>query len=175
MNEVNQEPTQSNRRIWLLLFSAVTVVGVAVGLLVGSRGGLEELTAERLAEAKRRWAEAGPGSYTMSIELGGGEAVRYEVTVENGTVTNMRSSGGDTPERTWTSWSVEGLFAFLETELGNAANPQRAYGVEDPAKVILRAKFDEQLGYPAVFMRHVIGTRLQVQWEVKAFNPSTAR
>jgi len=66
----------------------------------------------------------------------------------------------------------ERLFAFAETELRNAANPKTAYRIEDPNRILVRATFDPNYGYPQTFMRHVLGTTQQVQWQVTNFTPT---
>ncbi|MCZ6506892.1 MAG: hypothetical protein O7A04_02415, partial [Acidobacteria bacterium] len=68
----------------------------------------------------------------------------------------------------WQYWSVDGLFGFLETELANAADARRTYGVE-PDSVVLRARFDRDHGAPVLFLRHGMGTRQSIEWEITRF------
>ena len=72
---------------------------------------------------------------------------------------------------TWEAWTIEGQFAVIRQELEFAADPKSAHGVSNPEQVALRARFDEQLGYPRKFSREVIGRKRgarneAMEWEV---------
>ena len=58
---------------------------------------------------------------------------------------------------------------FLEAEIRNKENPIPGMGVSDPRQIILRARFDPDLGYPAYFLRHLLGRQQGTEWEVVAF------
>lgn len=159
------KPRRRVRAAWI-------VIGLLLGLLAGLlffRRTAGDLTTERLAHARARWEEAGPASYVLELELSGSLEDRRRIQVEDGEVVAMTTSDVPVPDHTWSYWSVEGLFVFLEQELQNAADPRHAYGVEDPSRVILQADFDPDLGYPEYFLRHVMGTTRSTGWEVVHF------
>ena len=62
-----------------------------------------------------------------------------------------------------------GQFDTLEIELDNAQKPDEAYNAPR-ARVVLRASFDEQLGYPKRFQRRVLGTHHAIEWQVTRFD-----
>lgn len=154
------------RMRWLALGAAL---GLAAGLYFTLRQPAEALTSERLERARARWTAAGPRSYTLELELAGVLRDRRRIEVREGAVVAMTTGGVEVPRQAWDYWTVDGLFAFLETELANAASPERAYGVSDPSRVVLRARFDPDLGYPEFFLRHVMGSRRDTSWTVVAF------
>mgnify|MGYP007059460768 FL=1 len=154
---------------WIGLPVGVVVAAVALVLLL--RKGGETLTTEVLAAARERWAAEGPKDYDLRIEITGAQEGSHRVEVRRGVVVNMTTGGAAVPPRVWPSWSVEGLFRFLETELENAERPARPHGVDSPDQVLLRAEFDGDLGYPRRFVRHVQGTTKSIEWEITAFEP----
>lgn len=167
-----RQPTKRSRRgLWIALGAAL---GLLAGLYFALRQPAEPLTAERLARARELWTSGGPATYSLELELAGAVRDRRRIEVRDGAVVGMTTDGVEVPRQAWAYWTVDGLFDFLETELGNARSPQRAYGVADPKLVVLRARFDPELGYPEYFLRHVMGTaggRRDTAWTVVAFEP----
>lgn len=148
-------------------------LGLALGLIAGylwTREPSESLTRARLEEAQVRWQENVPASYLLELESKGAVNAHYRIVVRDGEVVEMTTSGREAARSAWEYWSVNGLFRFLETELQNAAEPGKVYGPA-AAEVVLRARFDSKWGYPAYFLRHVLGTRQSIEWKVKNFQP----
>ncbi len=169
VDRVRHPEKRSRRGRWIALGIVLGLVG---GLYFALRQPAEPLTAERLEEARAQWAAAGPPAYVLELELAGAVRDRRRIEVRGGAVVGMTTDGVEVPRQAWEYWTVDGLFAFLETELGNARSPQRAYGVTDPKQVVLRARFDPELGYPEFFLRHVMGgTGRDTSWTVVAFRP----
>ncbi len=147
--------------------------GLAVGLLAGwwvAGRSAPPLTAESLAAGAARWRERAPASYRLEIETGGPAGARQEIEVRDGEVVRMTTGGAEAARSAWSSWTVEALFDVLEAELTNAAAAQRTYGAP-PGSVVLKATFDRRWGYPAYFLRHVLGRRNSVEWHVVEFEP----
>jgi Family of unknown function (DUF6174) len=155
------------RRFWGWLAVGLAIGGV-VGLTIARKPG-GALTAERLAEARARWAAAGPKSYTLELQLRGAVEDERHIVVRDSKVVEMTTGGAPVPEAAWSYWTVEGMFGFLDEELRNAAHPKRTYGVDDPRRVVLRAAFDRRRGYPSFFLRHVLGSQQSVEWTVTRF------
>lgn len=143
-------------------------LGLVVGLLLARKPGAT-LTAQDLAAARARWEEQGPASYALEIEMKGAVNDTRRIEVHDGEVAAMTSGGAPVPRSAWSYWTVEGLFGFLEDELNNAARPRETYGVDDPHQVVLRADFDRRWGYPAFFLRHVLGKGQSTEWTVTRF------
>ena len=150
------------RAAWFL---GGTVLSIAV-VFVALRNPDEPLTPDALRAAKAQWKASGPKSYTLEVDVGGD---LHLIRVRDGEVVDMTIGGADAPGDARAYWSVEGMFGFLQAELENASDPQRTYGVSDPSRVILRATFDAELGFPRRFFRHVLGHGAGIQWEVRRF------
>ncbi len=155
------------RRSWRWVVVGGGVV-LAVAGLWAVRQRAAPLTAERLAEARRLWAAGGPADYALEVETGGAIEARHRVVVRGGEVVEMTTGGAAASRSAWEFWTVEGLFAFLETELANADQPRAAYGPGAGA-VVLRARFDRRDGHPTYFLRHVMGQRRSVELRVARF------
>ncbi len=157
-------PRNLRRPAWLV---AAFVIGAGAGLLLLGRDRAEELTAERLAEAREVWESQAPASYTMELEMRGALSEVRTVVVRNGRVVTMTTGGIEAPASSWEYWSVEGLFDVLAAEIANAADPQRTLGA---GKVALLARFDPSWGYPSYFYRHIMGSLNDVEWRVSSFS-----
>lgn len=153
------------RPIWLAL---ALLLGATAGLLLLGRGRASELTAERLAEARRIWEIEAPSSYRLEIEMGGALDDLRTVVVRDGRVVGMTAGGIDVSPSAWEYWSVDALFDVLRTELDNAAGPRAAAGGR---QVALLARFDPSWGYPSYFYRHIMGTNNDVEWKIVGFTP----
>jgi Family of unknown function (DUF6174) len=151
--------------------------GLALGVLAALFYSLHEpgasLTREGLAAARVRWESQAPASYKLEVTTGGATGSRQSIVVRNGRVVSMTAAGAEAARSAWQYWSVDGLFGFLDTELTNAEHPHQAYGVGS-GEVVLRVRFDQRLGYPEYFLRHVMGKKLSIEWHVTGFEPFVA-
>jgi len=155
---------------FFLVGLACAVVAGAVLVLSRSESG-EPLTEGALAAARARWEQHALRDYTVEIERRGAQQDRCRIEVRDGAVVAMTVDGEPVAERIREQWSVEGIFEFLAEELANRERPETAFGVSDPESVVLRAAFDAEYGYPRTFLRHVLGQRRSVEWEVVSFAP----
>ncbi len=155
-------PIDLRRPAWLL---AALVLGAAAGLLLLGRDRAEELTAERLEEARALWLSRAPDSYRLELEMRGALNETRTIVVRGGRVVSMIAGGVEAPEASWEYWSVEGLFDVLATEVRNAADPRTLGG----GRVALLARFDPAWGYPSYFYRHLMGSLNDIEWEVVGF------
>lgn len=153
----------------ILAMAIALVGGLLVGLLVLRANAAPELTSERLAAARARWEAEGPSSYTLVLQMRGAVQDRRTIEVRDGQVVDMKTGGRPAREGSWSYWSVDGLFDFLDTELRNAAHPPPELGIDDPSQIVLRARFDRRWGYPAYFLRHLLGRQQSTEWEVVDF------
>ena len=148
---------------------------IALGLVLGAittlallREPADQLTAEGLREARRTWEAKKPSAYTVEIETKGDLVGRHTVEVRNGEVVRMTTGDVKASRSAWRYWTVEGLFGFLETELRNSARAELIYGL-GVESVVLRVRFDREWGFPAFFLRHVVGKQRGIEWRVLRF------
>ena len=151
---------------WLALLVAVIATAVTLALWYRQPG--EPLTAELLAGARARWEERGPRAYDLVVSVSGAQEGEHRIEVRDGRVTKMTTGGAAVREGAWEYWSVDGMFRFLQSELSNRERAGEAFGA-DAADVELRVVFDAGYGYPARFLRHVMGRRKSVEWKVRSF------
>jgi len=157
------------RRPSLLLLGLALLGGLLVGLLVMRSAGAPELLAQDLAAAKADWSHRGPADYEIVLQMGGALTDQRRIVVRDHQVVEMTINAQSASESAWSFWSVEGLFKFLEDEIRNKENPIPGMGVSDPRQIVLRARFDPDLGYPTYFLRHLLGRQQGTEWEVVAF------
>ncbi|HEX5471552.1 MAG TPA: DUF6174 domain-containing protein [Lacipirellulaceae bacterium] len=129
---------------------------------------LPELTTAKLADAKKLWQEKGPTDYDMDIEVRGAQPGNVHVEVHHRVVTASSRDGRATPEWTWDTWSVPGMFDTLVQELQIAEDSQQDIHAAPGTKWRLRCEFDKQFGFPLRYHRVVPGGP-EVYWQVTRF------
>ncbi|HEX3655797.1 MAG TPA: hypothetical protein VHV55_08330 [Pirellulales bacterium] len=158
------------------------IVGLALGSLLGllvplmlivylrSGGQMPELTPQRLEAARSQWQAHGPSAYAMDLRIGGRQPGVVHIEVHDDQPTAM-TRDGVTPKRraSWSAWTVPNMLDTLEIELAGAANPERGFGAPPQARVIERADFDPETGYPRAYERFILGTSLDMSWQVVSF------
>lgn len=155
------------------------LAGLALWLLVCAgaawflgRNRLPLLTHEALAQARQLWQTNGPADYDLEVHIRGRQPGVVQLSVRGGRVTHMTRDGVvPRQRRTWSAWTVESQFEMIALELEAAANPATGFGAPSNARVVQRALFDPQYGYPRHYQRHVLYTPLEVEWEVVRFVP----
>jgi hypothetical protein len=162
-------------------------VGIVLGLLVGTalatavlmfafRDTTPELTEATFEAAQRRWDERGPQSYDMDLAIEGNRPGTVHVEVRDGKVTHMMRDGTEPKQsRTWGVWAVPGQFETIEQELDKAGNPAEGFQAPAGSRMVQRALFDPHFGYPAKYHRIVLGSNLELRWQVTRFVPLDAR
>jgi hypothetical protein len=171
-NDIAGEGRISRRTTAFVLASlALVIVGVVLALQFFVVERLPELTDAELAAAKKRWQENEPVSYDMDIQILGAQPGSAHVKVRNRVVTAATRNGKDTPERTWSTWTVPGMFEMLSRDLEIAEDPQKAIEAAPGTKWRLWAEFDPQFGYPRRYHQIVYGGGPEVYWKVVQFTP----
>ena len=158
-----------SRRPPLPLLGLAALGGLLVALLVLRSNAAPELQAQDLAAARARWSQHGPADYEIILQMGGALTDRRRIVVRDHQVVDMTVNDRAASESSWAFWSVDGLFTFLEEEIRNKEDPVPGLGVSDPRQIVLRARFDTELGYPIYFLRHLLGRQQGTEWEVVAF------
>jgi hypothetical protein len=131
---------------------------------------LPQLTEQRLQAAIRQWDESGVESYVMDLEISGMRAGKVHVEVKNGIVIGLVRDG-QTPRqrRTWDAWSVPGQFDMMQRGLEIASDPVGELQAARGAEVVVRAEFDQQLGYPVAFSQVTLGGGPEFAWKTVRF------
>jgi len=151
-----------------ILLALVSILAVAVA----RRGpSAPAITREDLAAAEQRWQEHGPASYNMDLTIGGRQPGPVHIEVRDGKVTRMTRDGVvPSQRRTWEYWTVPEQFETIRQDFDSAETPG-GFGATPGTQTILRADFEPQYGYPRRYQRFVLGTDLNVDWQVTRFEP----
>jgi len=109
------------------------------------------LTRSALDAARALWAKSGPADYDLAIvqESDARPAERIEVEVRGAKAVRILRDGQPLDNRD--AYAVPGLFGIAERELEMAGAAAPAEGA--PRNAVLKARFDESLGFPLVFKR----------------------
>jgi hypothetical protein len=156
-------------------------IGLAAGLLLGllamiglalvNRGKVSpKLTPEAFRAAVDKWEREQPRDYDIEIEVRGNQPATYFVEVREGQARlALRNGKPLTQRRTFSTWSVPGMFATMSRDVG--ALERRAAGTADESTpdLNLRATFDPRYGYPARYRRLQYQSSVEVEWEVTRF------
>jgi hypothetical protein len=149
---------------------------LVIGVLL-MRQTLPPLTQESLDAAYQRWQEQQPEAYDYDVQVTGNRPSSLQVQVRRGQVTHLvRDGNANTPLRTWSFWSIDGLFDALERELEMAGGDRAKAdnGTQQPTHgAVLHAQFNSEWGYPEMFRRHVPGQQLDMGWRITRFEVVT--
>ena len=161
------------RRFWILL---IAILVVPLALVLVFRESTEPLTRESIENARRLWRSAGLQDYELQLEVrtAGGTLSRYDVSVRDGEVVQLRLNGLPAESRRPADFSVPGLFETLEREsdlAGEANGPFSATG----AQAIMRVRFDENTGHLKRYLRSVTGSRETMEIRTVSFKPVTQK
>jgi hypothetical protein len=164
------EPRRSRKRRLILPLIVAAVAGV-VWLVRTLLPGLPQISEADLAAAQSRWQAHEVRDYDLTVVLGGRQTGELKTTVRHGEPTSMTRNGTPIKEpRAWRPWTVPGLFETLETDFDNAAHPAEKFGSAD-VRVVLRAEFDPQYGFPRRYLQQVYGRLDDLTWTVTEFTP----
>ena len=158
----------ASRKTLIISIGSGVILGViAIALWHSlSEPKLPALTAELLAQARARWAQAEVASYELSVEVQGNTKSTHVIQVVNGETRTMQTNGNPVSNSAARYWTVPGMFDFLELELKNISGKHSPFG---KAQVYLDAEFDSELGFPKRFLRQVFGRTETVEWTVSRF------
>lgn len=152
--------------------AALFLIGAVIVYAMLYRDPLPLLTVKELNRAEKRWAEQGPSSYRLSVEIFGRQPGVVELTVENGEAVAMTRDGrAPDQRRTWSAWTVPSQFDMLHLELGNQEDHEHGYGAPPGSQAVVKAEFDAKFGYPIRVRRQVMGANLDMEWRVTRFEP----
>ncbi len=158
------------RALAVMLGGGVALVLVAIFVMRWSGPSLPPLTRAMFDEAHRKWRDAGILDYDLDIEIQGRQPGVVHLEVRGGEPTAM-TRDGRTPSqrRTWDAWTVENQLSMIHDELDGAGDAAKTFGAPPGSRVVQRARFDPELGYPLDYQRAVLGTPLEVEWRTIKF------
>ena len=128
------------------------------------------LTAERFQAARQAWAEHAPQDYDLEVVVEGPQPGTYRVSVRGGeSVAASRNDQSLKQRRTFSTWSVPGMFGTIGRDLEQIARRRAGNADRFTPDLTLRASFDQELGYPRHYLRMESGSTQDVSWEVTKF------
>lgn len=158
----------------LLLGAALLGIVLLVATLL-ARDRMPPLTATELEQAELRWQAARLNDYDMEVVVSGRQPSNFQVEVRGGEPVGLTRNGVVPRRGMWDVWTVPGMFDTLQQELDQAANPAGPFGSPSGTQVVERAIFDERYGFPKKYHRIVMGTPLEISWEVVHFQPLNSK
>lgn len=153
----------------LLISVAALVAGLAVGLL-WIREPMESLTEHSLSEARLRWHREGPSAYWMKYQM---NRDTYEVVAVDGHAIEARVNGIAPRTERLGTYSMEGLFDLLESELENIKDPTGPFSGRSEA-VIAKVKFHPRDGRVEKYLRNSAGVARGAHIQLLQFEPGPA-
>ena len=157
------------------------LLGLAAGLLLGFlvmlaiavfRPGpvTPRLTPEAFQAAMQKWKEAQPSDYNIEVQVRGNQPATYYVEVRGGEAQlALRNGNPLTQRRTFSTWSVPGMFATMGRDVDVLELRARGRADKFTPDLHLRAAFDPRYGYPARYRRIQYRSSVEVEWEVTKF------
>lgn len=145
---------------------AIAVFAV-VSLIVARSRALPVLEPSQLAEAESTWDTRGPASYSITVQVSGLQPAVYRVEVRERVPVSAACNGNPLHDvRTWSTWSVPGMFGTVGRDL---ETNRRATDAGESPPLFLRARFDAQYGIPRRYLRSDERQRVATSWEVVEF------
>lgn len=142
------------------LIAAALILAFIAGVVLALRDTTPRLTRLILETQRTRWRAAGVANYSAVLKVVNDHqgVTRYDVTVHNGEMSAFRVNG--VARKAIPAWSMSGLLDIIDREIEMA---EREKG--ELTGAVLRARFDEVLGFPRVYKRIASGKSTFVEVE----------
>ena len=132
----------------LLVILTIVAVSVQVSYNLG-----QQLTSQKLDEARKRWEKEGPRDYDMEYTIKKlDDSETYNVQVRQGKVVSVARNGLPEEARFYHYRDMPALFGFLEEFLNRDTRPTAP-------RTFATATFDPQDGHLIHYVRSVMSTR----------------
>jgi Family of unknown function (DUF6174) len=156
---------------WILLAAGCLILGGMVGLFMAVSQRPPVMDAHQFDMARKRWDENRIPNYRVEIVVEGAQPATYVVEVRDGTaVKALRNGNPLTQLRTFATWSVDGMFGTLESDVASLESQLEKSGASgSPPTLMLRAEFDPKYGYPKRYFRADWQRNLETLWTVTRF------
>ena len=107
---------------------------------------------------------------SLAVVLSGNQSGQIHIEVREAQATGMTRNGvSPKQQRTWVYWTVPGQFDTIEDEMEKAADPAHGFPAPAGSRVVQKADFDPMDGHPLRYHRIVLGTQLEIRWDVTRF------
>ncbi len=158
---------------WLPLIlgavAAIVLLGVSLIFWVASHR-VPYLTDEALAAAEQQWQVRKPDNYRIQTLVTGRQGATYAVEVAEGQPVSATRNGNPLPQpRIWGTWSVDGMFRTIRSDIRARQRQQQSPKDPNQLRLLLRAAFDPQYGFPRRYVRVEWGQSSDVSWQVQQF------
>ncbi len=158
-------------------FFAGGIIGLIATVIVwrglSGESAIPPLTAADWQQAFRQWDSAGVRDYDVEVAVTGRQAATYSVQVRDGQVSSATRNGEPLPQRrTWTTWTVEGMFETIARDLESVERHATGRAESNTPQLQLRAAFHPELGFPQHYLRTEMvrfGSNPEVSWRVVKF------
>lgn len=155
--------------------------GLAIALFVIRQfgpGPIPEFSSDEFHTVRARWSQAAVTDYDLEVVVRGRETATYVVQVRDGAV-RLASRNGQPlkQQRTWGTWSVQGMFETIERDLGTVDLQRQGKSEPGAPQLLLRGSFDGEFGFPRRYQRTEVrkfAANQEVSWEVTKFRPRTS-
>lgn len=159
-----------------------SVLGLSLGFFffsrLADRGPIEALNRDIWSQAFDRWKQVDVRDYNLRVTVTGRQAATYAVEVRGGTVLNAMRDGVPLPQqRTWSTWTVEGMFETIARDLDSVEKHATGRADAGTPQLQLHATFHPQLGYPQRYLRTEFvrfAPNREVSWNVVEFTQPTS-
>ena len=132
------------------------------------------LTRTEWDTAFRRWKKADVRDYDVEVVVTGLQAATYSVQVRDGQAVMAARNGHGLPQRrTWTTWTVEGMFETIARDLDSVERHAAGRADSTAPQLQLHGSFHTELGYPQQYLRTEMvrfGANREVTWRVTKMN-----
>lgn len=178
MTDLEQSPRLQRIGHYATGFVAGGVLGLIGSIMLwrmmSSDAALPELHRKEWLEARRRWETAALHDYDIKVSVSGRQAATYAVQVRDGEVVGATRNSEPLPQqRTWSTWTVEGMFETISRDLDSVEKHLEGRADASTPQLQLRALFHSELGYPQQYLRTEMvrfGANVEVSWEVVKFD-----
>lgn len=165
-------------RVFVVALLAGALVGVVATLLVLRNSVADPLPELRPADfyaAREKWDKNELPNYDIEVKVTGTQGATYRVQVREGkAVAAWRNDKPLLQERTFSTWSVRGMFGTISRDIDHLERRAAGKGEKNTPRLTLRGEFDAQTGYPARYRRIEWGSPVEVSWQVTKFEPISA-
>jgi hypothetical protein len=170
--------TLRNGRVFALWLLAGTCVGIVATLLIlraRIADPLPEITPADFYAAREQWEKNELPNYDIEIAVTGTQSATYRVQVREGrAVAAWRNDQPLMQERTFSTWSVRGMFGTISRDIDRVERLAAAKAEPNTPRLTLRGEFDERTGYPQRYRRIEWGSPVEVSWKVTRFEVQSA-
>ena len=138
-------PTKKKKIVLVMIAFGAGLCAATLAL----REPMDALTTQGLAAAQKRWHNAGVRAYALRYRM---HSNQYHVAWRDGVVTGVLVNDQPLERGDFKTYSVDGLFDLLESELENLSDPAGPFAGRRES-ILARVRFNPELGYVERYVR----------------------